>query len=268
MASRLLNAPHMLNRTSLLAALVLAACQNAPTTTSNDLGLKLTSLSDTYVAGEMVTTAGSVDFTVEETAPGKIEVAFDRGRGTFGTSLDWNTRSADFAYPAGMTVSDDDRFVLTALATAMEAEIGKDTAVTDNLFRQASLWGAHPTGEIVLKPITGDAAQGWTTLCSAGACNSSAPSRTFYHSGGGTERSAPCGSHAGTTLGHSRRFGKADTINPCNARCGAGCYSVGTSAWTQDCGNHDICEYWHTGDCGGEFNSASDDFTLAPNCGC
>ena len=56
-----------------------------------------------------------------------------------------------------MIVTDDDRFVLTALATAVEAEVGKDTIVTDNLVRQASLWGAHPTGEIVLQPITGEA---------------------------------------------------------------------------------------------------------------
>ena len=100
-----------------------------------------------------------------------------------------------------MIVTDDDRFVLTALATAVEAEVGKDTIVTDNLFRQASLWGAHPTGEIVLQPITGEAGHSWTTLCSAGACNSGATYRTFYHSGGSTERSAPCGSHAGTTQG-------------------------------------------------------------------
>lgn len=54
----------MLQRTCLAAAL-LCACQDAPSTTTNDLGLKLTSLSDNYVAGEMVTASGAVAFTVE-----------------------------------------------------------------------------------------------------------------------------------------------------------------------------------------------------------
>jgi hypothetical protein len=253
---------------SLVAALLLSACQESEPTTTNNLGLELTTISDVRVEGTMTTMTGSVDFVVEETAPGIVDVSFDRGQGAFGTKLDWNTRSADFAWTDGMTVTDDDRFVLTALATAVEAEVGKDTIVTDNLFRQASLWGAHPTGDIVLQPITGEAGHSWTTLCSAGACNSTATYRTFYHSGGNTERSAPCGYHPGSTYGHSRRFGRTDPTNPCLSRCGAGCNGVGTSAWTQDCGNHDICEYWHTSDCGGELSSASDDFSFAPNCGC
>ena len=257
----------MLHRTCLLAA-ALCACQDAPSTTTNDLGLRLTALDDSHVAGQMVTATGTVDFVVAETAPGIVEVTFDRGRGEFGTSLDWNTRSADFAWPEGMVITDDDRFVLTALAAALEAEVGKDVHVADNLFRQASLWGSHPAGEVRLTPITGSAERGWTTLCSAGACSSSAVYRTFYHSGGATERSAPCGSHAGTTKGHSRRFGRTDPVNPCLSRCGGGCNGVGTSAWTQDCGNHDICEYWHTSDCGGELSAASDDFSFAPNCSC
>jgi hypothetical protein len=252
----------------LVFALFMFGCQDAVTTSSNELGLKLTTLDDKTVAGTMTTQAGSVSFLVEETAPEIVQVAFDRGAGKFGSTLDWNTHSADFAYPHDMIVTDDDRFVLTALATAVEAEVGKDTIVTDNLFRQASLWGAHPTGVIVLQPITGEEGHGWTTLCSAGACSSSAVYRTFYHSGGNTERSAPCGNHPSTTKGYSRRFGKSDPTNPCLSRCGAGCNSVGTSAWTQDCGNHDICEYWHTSDCGGELSSASDDFSFAPNCGC
>jgi hypothetical protein len=252
----------------LVFALFVIGCQDAVTTSRNELGLELTTLDDQTVAGTMTTQAGSVSFVVEQTAPNIVDVTFDRGAGKFGSTLDWNTQSADFAYPADMVVTDDDRFVLTALATAVEAEVGKDTIVTDNLFRQASLWGAHPTGEIVLQPITGEAGHSWTTLCSAGACNSSATYRTFYHSGGNTERSAPCGYHPGTTKGYSRRFGRTDPTNPCLSRCGAGCNSVGTSAWTQDCGNHDICEYWHTSDCGGELSAASDDFSFAPNCGC
>jgi hypothetical protein len=250
-----------------LIALLLIGC-NEGTTTTNELGLKLTQLDDTTVSGRMSTATGYVDFAAVETIEGQFEIRFDRGDGQFGTSVDWNAQTADFLWPDNMRMSDDDRFVLTALALAAENEIGKTTRVTDNLFRQASLWGAHPEGAITFKPIVGDATRGYTALCSSGACNSSPPSRSFSHSGGGTERSAPCGSHAGTTKSHSRPFGKADGINPCNARCGAGCTAVGTSTYTVDCGNHDICEYWHTSDCGGELTSASDDYTLAPNCSC
>jgi hypothetical protein len=246
---------------------LLAGCQE-PSTSTNELGLKLTALEEGRVSGTMTTTVGSVDFIVEEPRPGEIEVRFDRGRGPFGTSVDWNASTADFAWPDGMRVDEDDRFILTALALAVENEVGKDTRVTDNLFRQSSLWGAHPVGDVVLKPIVADGERGWTKLCSAGACSSSAVYRNFSHSGGSTERSAPCGSHAGTTKTYNRRFGKSDPVNPCLSRCGPGCSGVGTSAWTQDCGNHDICEYWHTSDCGSELTSASDDYTLSANCSC
>jgi len=252
---------------TVLFAFLIVGCQTA-TPTSNDLGLKLTTFDDGYVAGHMSTTVGSVDFTVSEATSGVVEVRFDRGQGTFGSTVDWNAMSADFVYPDDMQFTEDDKFVMTALATAAENELAKTTRVTDNLYRQASLWGAHPVGNIVLQPIVADLTRSWTTLCSAGACNSTAPSRGFTHSGGSTERSAPCGYHPSTAKTYTRKFGKADTINPCLSRCGAGCDGVGTSAWTQDCGNHDICEYWHTSDCGGELSSASDDFTFAPNCGC
>jgi hypothetical protein len=247
----------------------IAGCQqNDAPSSPNDLGLKMTAFDDGHVAGHLSTTVGAVDFTVYESQPGQVEVQFDRGAGPFGSSVDWNAMTADFAWPAGMQFTEDDKFVLSALAVAAETELGKDTLLTDNLFRQASLWGAHPVGDIVLGPIVGDPNRSWTTLCSAGACNSSAPSRGFTHSGGSTERNAPCGNHPSTNKTYTRKFGKADTINPCLSRCGAGCDGIGTSAWTQDCGNHDICEYWHTSDCGGELTSASDDFTFAPNCSC
>lgn len=245
----------------------LAGCSSA-TPVSNDLGLKLTTFDDGHIAGHMATELGSVDFTVSQPATGQVDVQFDRGNGLFGSHVDWNAMTADFTSPTGMQVTEDDRFILTALATAVENDVGKDTVLSDNLFRQASLWGAHPVGNVVLTHLIADPTRSWTTLCSAGACNSSAPSRNFTHSGGATERSAPCGNHPNTNKTYSRKFGKADTINPCLSRCGAGCNGVGTSAWTQDCGNHDICEYWHTSDCGDEFTSASDDFTFAPKCGC
>lgn len=245
----------------------LAACTSAAPG-SNDLGLKLTTFDDGHIAGQMATELGTVDFNVSEPIQGQVEVHFDRGRGDFGTTVNWNLMSADFHSPAGYQVTADDRFIMDALAAAVENEVGKNNRVTDNLARQASLWGAHPVGAVVLKSFIADPTRSWTTLCSAGACNSSPPSHNFTHSGGTTERNAPCGNHPSTNKTYSRPFGKADTINPCLSRCGAGCDGVGTSAWTQDCGNHDICEYWHTSDCGGEFTSASDDFTLAPNCGC
>ena len=252
---------------ALAAMALLAGCQE-PTTSTNELGLKLTALDEGHVAGRMTTNVGSVDFVVEEPQPGQVEVRFDRGRGQFGTSVDWNAQTADFAWPDGMQVNDDDRFILTALALAVENEVGKDTLVTDNLFRQSALWGAHPIGDVILKPIVADGERGWTKLCSAGACTSGAHYRNFSHSGGSTERGAPCGSHSSTTKTYSRRFGKTDPTNPCLSRCGPGCSGVGTSAWTQDCGNHDICEYWHTSGCGGELSSASDDYTLSANCSC
>ena len=165
-----------------------------------------------------------------------------------------------------MHVTDDDRFVMTALSLAVEDEVGKTRSSTDNLFRQASLWGAHPLGEVILQPIAAEVTAG--RRCAARARVTAARRAALHHSGGATERNAPCGNHAEHRQGLYPCFGKADPINPCMSRCGAGCNGVGTSAWTQDCGNHDICEYWHTSDCGGELSSASDDFSFAPNCGC
>lgn len=258
-----------MNRLTLMGAClcVAAACGQEAADTPNDLGLKLTRLEDNHVSGRLVTTAGYVDF-VATAVDQVVEIRFDRGRGQFGSSVDWNAMTADFLSPPDMEVSADDRFVLTALATAVENELGKDSIATDNLFRNAALWGAHPEGRVILKPIVADGERGWTKLCNAGACNATAASYTFTHSGGNTERNAPCGKHASSNKSHSRKFGKKDTINPCQSRCGPGCTGVGTSAWTVDCGNHDICEYWHTSDCGGELSSASDDYVLSANCSC
>lgn len=242
--------------------------QNAATT--NELGLEVTRLDDGHVAGRLTTSLGTVQFTSELIGDKLYEVQFDRGRGAFGSVVDWNQYTADFAAPADFAMTEDDRFIITALATSVEEELGKDNPLLDNLFRQASLWGAHPVGPMILTTIVADAARSWTTLCSAGAC-SCTPYRTFYHSGSGCDNGHTCGTncnHAGTTFSDGNYFGTCEGHNPCFARCGAGCYSVGTSAWTQDCGNHDICEHRHTSDCGGELSSASDDFTFAPNCGC
>jgi hypothetical protein len=238
--------------------------------TTNELGLEVTRLDDAHIEGRLTTSLGAVSFTAEAISDKLFEVQLDRGRGAFGSVVDWNQYTAEFAAPPDFAMTEDDRFIITALATAIEEEIGKQSPVTDNLFRQASLWGAHPVGAMILKTVVADAERGWTSLCSAGAC-SCTPSRTFYHSGAGCDNGHVCGSncsHAGTTLGNSLYFGYCEGHNPCHARCGAGCYSVGTSAYTQDCGNHDACEHRHTSDCGSELSSASDDFTFAGNCSC
>src|SRR5262245_26895840 len=117
---------------AIVFAALLAGCQE-PTTSTNELGLKVTTLEEGKVAGTMTTNVGSVDFVVEEPVVGQFEVRFDRGHGQFGTSVDWNAQVADFAWPDGMKMTDDDRFVLTALSLAVENELGKDTRVNDNL---------------------------------------------------------------------------------------------------------------------------------------
>src|SRR6476620_1935060 len=96
-----------MNKVSALAlAALLGACQE-PTTSTNELGLKLSTLEEGRVAGRMTTSVGSVDFVVEEAQPGQVEVRFDRGHGSFGTSIDWNAQTADFAWPDAMKVSYD-----------------------------------------------------------------------------------------------------------------------------------------------------------------
>lgn len=107
-----------------------------------------------------------------------------------------------------MQVTDDDRFVLTALASAMEAEVGKDTHVADNLFRQASLWGAHPTGDVVLKPITGDA--------EATAAASSAPPATTSASRRTAAADHSCASLPTASLPCASLPSAASALPPCS----------------------------------------------------
>ena len=47
-------------------------------------------------------------------------------------------------------------------------------------------------------------------------------------------------------IGVSRRGSPRDGKPRVAIGCGAGCKSVGTSAWTRDCGNHDRCEQLHS----------------------
>ena len=245
----------MLKR-SLVFALFVVGCQDAVTTSTNELGLKLTTLDDHHVSGTMTHPERLGVIRRRRDGAEHRQVTFDRGAGEFGSTLDWNTQSADFAYPADMLVTDDDRFVLTALATAVESEVGKDTIVTDNLFRQASLWGAHPTGEIVL---TVDHRRSGSRLDDAVLRRRVQQRRSLPHAS--TTRAATPSAARRVAITRARRRATraasvaTDPTNPCLSRCGAGCNGVGTSAWTQDCGNHDICEYWHTSDCGGELSS-------------
>ena len=155
-------------RTTLIAVLLVAGCSDTDggvTESTNELGLQVSRFDDTHLTGRMTTSLGAVDFTAETSADGVYEVQLDRGRGAFGSVVDWNSHTADFAAPSDFAMTEDDRFIITALASAVEEEIGKDTPLADNLFRQASLWGAHPVGAMILETIVADTERSWTTLC-------------------------------------------------------------------------------------------------------
>ncbi len=278
-------------RSILMAAvlgLAVVGCANAnatgePTegtgTASNELGLNVTTLSDGTVSGTMVTSAGTVKFNTIKTAEGVFRVEFDRGRGTFGATVDRNTLSADLFGPDKYQVDDADQFVMTALASALAEGIGQETPIRDNLLRTANLWAEYPVGKLTARHIQADPERSVTTLCST--ANANPPnSRQFYESGYGTDY-ATCrnGSHKSTkAYTYSTAYGKYAAR--CVSRCGPGCTSVGTSAWTVDCGNHDMCEYYHTSECvydpyngytcinwcDDEFTSASDDYLFGNNC--
>lgn len=254
-------------RTQLLTIALVTAfgCAAAgPTETPNELGLSLTTFDDGRLEGTLVTSAGAVDFTAIEVEEGLFDIEMVREGRTFGSVVNWTDYEVDLQANEDFQITQDDRFVITALASTIEEEVGKDSAVADNLFRQATLWGSHPTGELITRHIEADPERGWTTLCYA-ACTSGY--RNFYHSGSGNDHGHTHGSHS-WTMREYIKFGRYDSHNPCNSRCGPGCTGWYSSAWTQDCGNHDRCEHAHTGGCSGEWWSASDDFSFAGNCRC
>ncbi|HEY5947157.1 MAG TPA: hypothetical protein VIV40_16755 [Kofleriaceae bacterium] len=234
---------------------------------TNEIGLDVTRLEDGLIEGKLVTQVGSVDFRSVMLEEGVFQISFQRDGRQFGSLVDWNLHTVDLQAPDGFQLTTDDRFVITALSSAVEEQIGKDMGVVDNLFRQSTAWGSHPEGALILTQIVSDSTRSWTTLCSAGAC-SCTPSRSFCESGSGQDNGHTEASHPSSTHCRTLYFGKCEGHNPCQSRCGGGCYSIGTSAWTQDCGNHDTCEHYHTSDCGGEWTSAADDFSFAPNCSC
>jgi hypothetical protein len=211
--------------------------------------LSLTRVSDAEVTGSFATLIGSVSFSSVLANDDLVDVKFDRGGRVFASHVNWAKLENDLSVSPGTEVTAEDRSILQALSRAVENELGKTTRVLDNLARQATLWGLHPEGSLVIEHITADQARGWTTLCNGTSY------RNFSHD---------TGSHA--LQSEYLKYGPAESTNPCRARCGVGCYAIGTSAWTVDCGNHDRCEQLHSSGCGDEFTSASDDFTFAGNC--
>jgi hypothetical protein len=240
-------------RTLAAAIAVLAVGCATPSSESpsgkHELGLNLTRVSETEVVGTLETQVGSVSFEARVTESGVFDIKFDRSGRVLSSHVDWNKLENELAISGDAEITTEDRFVLKALSTVLEDEVGKTTKVTDNLVRQAALWGGHPEGKLAIAHIKADPARGWTTLCNGTSY------RNFYHD---------TGSHG--LSGEYLKYGPGETSNPCRSRCGWSCYSVGTSAWTVDCGNHDRCEQLHSSGCGDEWTSASDDFTFAGNC--
>jgi len=218
-------------------------------TGKHELGLTMTRVSETEVVGTFETQVGAVAFTGTVTGEGVFDLRFDRGAHVLTSHVDWNKLENQLSISEGGEITREDRFVLKALSTVLEEELGKTTKVSDNLVRQAALWGGHPEGKLVLEQVKADPARGWTTLCNGTSY------RYFSHD---------TGSHG--LQSEYLKYGPGETANPCRSRCGWSCYSVGTSAWTVHCGNHDRCEQLHGSGCGDEWTSASDDFTFAGNC--
>ncbi|UQA61643.1 hypothetical protein [Polyangium aurulentum] len=215
-------------------------------------GLSLTRVSDTEVVGTFTTLDGEVSFSSVLVSEDVVDVKLDRGDRVLSSHVDWSKFENDLSITGtgAAVVTAEDRRILQALTVAVEEEIGESTRVSDNLVRQSNLWGSHPEGPLAIRHITADEARGWTTLCNGTSY------RNFAHDGGG---------HA--LQSEYLKYGPAETTNPCRARCGPGCYAVGTSAWTVDCGAHDRCEQHHGSTaCSDEFSSASDDYTFAGNC--
>jgi hypothetical protein len=212
-------------------------------------GLTLTRVSDAEVVGTFETSEGTVSFSSVRVSEDVVDVKFDRGGRALTSHVDWTKLTNDLAISHGAEVTAEDRAVLQALTVVLEEELGKTTQVAENLVRQANLWGSHPEGRLLIEHIKASEARGWTTLCNGTSY------RNFAHD---------TGSHALQT--EYLKYGPNETANPCRARCGPSCLAVGTSAWTVDCGEHDRCEELHSGGCGDEFTSASDDYTFAKNC--
>jgi hypothetical protein len=242
-----------MQRRHLLAALVLSTtigCADDPQSAgSADVGITYRTVQADRVEGVFKTAYGEVDFTSVVVAEGVIDVSFTRAETTFGSHVDWNVLKNDLRYQPGFAITEDDRFLMKALASALENDIGNTMTSSDNLIRQANLWGHHPEGVVTMTEVVGDPERGWTRLCGVGHS-------TFKHD---------ASSHG--LQSEYLACGPSEKSNPCRDRCGPGCTSWGSSAWTTDCGEHDRCEQLHShGSCTDEFGAASDDFSFARNC--
>lgn len=205
------------------------------------------------VAGILRTALGDLAFssTQEGEAVVRVEFGLPGEGGTLAYVVDRANLVAEASYPENMAITYVDRFVLRMLPLAMARYISNETLEADVLLRASRMWGEHPLSRIRIKQVAASKERDWTDIC-------------------GTEW---------TWLGHDAWnhsfIWEWRNVGPwavdCHGRCGPGCDAWwGTSAWTVDCGEHDRCVH-HDGanygpDCGDEWNSASDDFSFAPNC--
>ncbi len=206
------------------------------------------------IDGRIRTALGEAAFRSATGRDGRVLIEHDLAeRGTLALAVDLAARTADPVYPAGLRLTQADRFTLRALTAVLEQQIAvgglKDGAEADLLLRATRLWGNHPLQEVRLARIAAPQAKSWTNLCGT-------TSASLAHDGSG---------HGLL----SERLATGPNASNCRARCGAGCTAIlGTSAWTVDCGEHDRCEQHHSCcvSCQDEFNSASDDYLFAGNC--
>ncbi len=242
-----------MNKMIAIGAVLLAGCTGDANEGQQGLevGITYKSVADNEVAGTFTTAYGTVEFKSIVTSDGVVDVSFNRGAGEFGSHVNWNTLEADLKFVDGLKITDDDRFLLSALSSSLENELDRKNIAADNLIRQATLWGVQVVGTSPKTHIVADGARGWTRVCGWSSANLS-------HDGHG---------HGLITEG----LAVGPNAYNCRARCGAGCTAIwGGSAWTIDCGAHDRCEQHGgggiNGSCTDELGSASDDYTFAANC--
>jgi hypothetical protein len=219
-----------------------------------EVGLRLDAFS-AGVEGEVRTALGAIGFRSAVGPDGRVLVEHDlEGRGSLALAVDLAARAADPIYPAGIRLTQADRFALRALAAVLEERLAAEgleaaSLESDLLLRATRLWGDHPLQPVRLGRIQEPPVKSWTNLCGI-------TSASLAHDGSG---------HGLI----SERLATGPNASNCRARCGAGCTAIlGTSAWTVDCGEHDRCEQHHSCcvSCQDEFNSASDDYLFAGNC--
>jgi len=238
-----------MNRVAVALVFVLG-CSGTEDRATNEVGVSYTAVQDDLVTGTFETQYGSVQFESRVTSEGVVDVTFAKDERAFGSHVDWNALTVDLVVGDDHQVTNDDRFLLRALVSALEHDLGNEMPAADNLIRQANVWSIQPDGAVQRKQIVADPERGWTRLCGVN-------NYTFGHDSNGhgwSNEYLACGIY--------------ERSNPCRDRCGPGCVSWwGSSAWTKHCGDHDRCEQLHsTSECAGEAWGASDDFSFAGNC--